>query len=261
MPNTRAKNKIDGDSMDIGCAEFAVPGDTLEEKLRTLESHGMWLELVNDGKRQVEDILGAQSSFSVPIKSVQAYLQHEMNMLSADTQESEAAVSYVEETIRAASALGAQNVVVIITYGEPKIEEPKKKSVELFKRFGKLAEDVGVTVSAEPLGQSKTTFIPSATDVLQLVREVNSSRVQLMIDTMHVHSTGQNPSEVIKESTSEISEIQLRDTNSKPPGRGTIDFTSIMNVIHRKFEGLLCLEYHPSSDPRKDLESALKTVT
>ena len=33
----------------LGCTEFAVPGDTLEAKLRVLESHEMWLELVNDG--------------------------------------------------------------------------------------------------------------------------------------------------------------------------------------------------------------------
>ena len=32
--------------MALGCVEFAVPGKTLEDKLRVLESHGMWLELV-----------------------------------------------------------------------------------------------------------------------------------------------------------------------------------------------------------------------
>lgn len=246
--------------MDLGCAEFAVPGDTLEDKLETLESHGMWMELTNYGERRAEDILKVQSNFDVPIKSVQAYLQHEVDTLSANTEESEAAVRYVEETIRTASELGAQNVVVIITYGKPEIENPRDKSIELFRRFGRLGEELGVTVSVEPLSRLKTKFLPGVFEVLQLVREVNLEYVQLMVDTMHVHSNGQNLREVIEELAQEISEIQLRDTDSDPPGKGSINFTPVLGIIREKFEGLLCLEYRPSSDPYTDFVNAREFI-
>lgn len=246
--------------MNLGCTEFAVPGDTLGDKLKVLESQGMWLELANDGKKRARDILEVQSNFSVPIKSVQAYLQHEMGILSADVGEREAAVHHVEETIELASIVGAQNVVVVITYGRPGVNNPRRRCIELLRHFGELGEEHEVTVSIEPLGRLRTTFLPSASEVFQLIKEVGSGRVRLMIDTMHVYSDGQDPAEVIEELASEISEIQLRDTGSKPPGRGDIDFASVLKVAREKFKGLLCLEYRPGSDPRADFVSALNIL-
>lgn len=84
----------------LGCVEFAVPGKTLEDKLRTLESHGMWLELVNDGKKKLKDVLGALKSFDTSIESVQAYLLHRLQMLSAKEKERKAAVRHVEDTVK-----------------------------------------------------------------------------------------------------------------------------------------------------------------
>ncbi len=233
----------------------------MDDKLGILESRRMWLELVNDGKRRAEDILKVQRNFDVPIKSVQAYLQHELDMLGADAGEREAAVRHVEETIKLAASVGAQNVVLVIAYGEPGVSNPKRRCIELLKRFGKLGEETGVTVSAEPLGRLKTTFLPGAFEVLQLVREVRSEFVRLMIDTMHVHSNGQDPAEVIEELPPEISEIQLRDTDSKPPGQGSIDFAPLLKVVREKFKGLLCLEYRPGSDSHADFVDACATVS
>jgi len=49
----------------LGCVELAVPGDTLEDKLRILESHKMWLELVNDGfdEKRLKNILEILQNF------------------------------------------------------------------------------------------------------------------------------------------------------------------------------------------------------
>ncbi len=246
--------------MDLGCAEFAVPGDTLEDKLSILESHKMWLELANDGKKQAGDILGVQSKFDTSIKSVQAYLQHELGILSANVGERKAAVRHVEETIELASAIGAQNVVVIITYGRPGIDNPRQRCIKLLRHFGELGEEYDVTISIEPLGRPRTTFLPGAFEIFQLVKEVESERVRLMIDTMHVHSNGQDPAEVIEELAPEISEIQLRDTGSRPPGQGDIDFDSVLEAIRKRFGKLLCLEYRPGSDPYADFISALEIL-
>jgi len=243
-------------AMDLGCVEFATPGKTLEEKLRILEFHGMWLELANDGRRRAEDIIKIQRSFKTPIKSVQAYRQHEISILSADAGEREAAIRHVEESIELASAIEAQNVVAVITYGAPRIDNPRKACVELLRCFGKLGEDLGVTVSIEPLGRARTPFLPSAYDVLQLIREVESEHVRLMVDTMHIYLNGQDPAKIIDELVTEISEVQLRDTDSKPPGRGKIDFGRVLKVIHGKFGGLVCLEFQPGPNPELDFENA-----
>lgn len=130
--------------MALGCVEFAVPGGTLEDKLRILESHGMWLELVNDGidEKRLKNILEVLPSFNTPIMSVQAFLLHNLRMLSAKDDDQKVAVCHVEETIKIASKVGAQNVVAVATYGEPTIKNPMEKCIDLFKRFGKLGRNL-----------------------------------------------------------------------------------------------------------------------
>jgi len=246
--------------MNLGCAEFAAPGKTLKDKLGTLESRGMWLELVNDDKKQLRDVLDVLQSFDTPIESVQAYMLHKLQMLSAEEKERKVAVRHVEETIKMASGVGAKNVVTTIAYGDPTIENPREKCVELFKHFGELGEEFNVVVSIEPLGRDRTTFLPSVSGVHRLIQDVGSAHVRLMADTMHIYANGENVAEVVGKYASEITELQLRDTDSRSPGQGKIDFAPVLKVVREKFGGLICLEYQPGPDPLADLASALETT-
>lgn len=249
-----------GKNISFGCVEFAVPGGTLEDKLGVLESRGMWLELANDGGRKLKDISGALSSFKTPIKSIQANLLHKLKMLGDSKVEHNTAVWHVEETIRLASAVGARNVVTTLAYGEPAAKDPRRVSVETYKKFGRLAEELDVTVSIEPLGKNRTNFLPGMSDVYDLIREVDSTHVRLMADTMHTHDNEDDVYDVIVEYIDEISELQLRDTDSKPPDQGSINFEKVMKVVRKKFNGLLCLEYKPGPNPSTDFIQACDFV-
>ena len=93
-----------------------------------------------------------------------------------------------------------------------------------------------------------------------MIHDVDSDYVRLMTDTMHIHANGENVVETIRKYATEIMELQLRDTNSRPPGLGGIDFGSVLKVVREKFKGLTCLEYQPSSDPYADFANALEAV-
>ena len=246
----------------LGCVEFAVPGNRLEDKLSVLESHEMWLELVNDGfdEKRLKNILEILPNFNTSIESVQAYLQHDLRILNAKDKDRKAAVHHVEETIKIASAVGAQNVVAVAAYGKPTVKNPREKCIEIFRHFGKLGAEFNVVISIEPLGRDRTTFLPSVSEVCSLIHDVDSDYVRLMTDTMHIHANGENVVETIRKYATEIMELQLRDTNSRPPGLGGIDFGSVLKVVREKFKGLICLEYQPSSDPYADFANALEAV-
>ena len=247
----------------LGCVEFAVPGDTLEDKLRVLESHEMWLELVNDGfdEKRLKNILEILPNFNTSIESVQAYLQHDLRMLSVKDKDRKAAVHHVEETIKIASAVGAQNVVAVVTYGKPTIKNPREKCIKIFRHFGKLGAEFNVVISIEPLGGNRTTFLPSISEVYGLAKDVGSEHVRLMADTMHIHANGENVAETIGEYAAEIMELQLRDTDSRPPGQGSIDFGPVLKVVREKFRGLTCLEYQPGLNPHTDFVNAHEAIT
>jgi sugar phosphate isomerase/epimerase len=245
-------------SIALGCVEFAVPGKVLEDKLKVLESAGMWLELVNGGltaSRRTE-IFEVLPSFDVPVRTVQANLLRDLRPLGSRKKDREAAVEHVEETIELASELGAQNVVTVATYGEPAVKNPLEKCVEMYEHFGRLGEEVGVTVSIEALGKNRTTFLPGISEVSGLVHRVGSSFVRPMADTMHIYDNGDDVAETVRRYAGELSELQLRDVDSKPPGSGKIDFESVLREIHGKFNGLMCLEYHPGPDPHADFARA-----
>lgn len=245
----------------LGCVEFAVPGDTLEDKLRILESHKMWLELVNDGfdKKRLKNILEMLPSFNTSIMSVQAYLLHNLRMLNASNENQKAAVRHVEETVKIAARVGAQNVVVAI-YGKPTVSDPRGKCIEILKYLGKLGARLGVVISVEALGRHRSAFLPSVDEVCQLVDEVSLDHVRAMADTEHIYANGEDVAKTIKTRAAKLTEVHLRDTDSKPPGQGSIDFGPVLKVVREKFRGLTCLEYQPGLDSQADFTRALEAT-
>lgn len=241
--------------MRLGCVEFSVPGKTLEDKLRVLDSHELWLELVNDGltKKRSKEIFETIPSFKVPVKSVQANLLRDLHPLGKSRKDREIAVRHVEETMKLASMLDAKNVVTVATYGKPMAENAMEKCVDNYTKLSKIGAELGITVSIEPLGKNRTTFLPGLEDVCNLVREVGSEYVRPMADTMHISDNGEDVAKVVGKHARDLVEIQLRDIDSKPPGRGNIDFKSVLKAIEGNFKGLICLEYRPDPDPHADL--------
>lgn len=222
----------------------------------------MWLELVNDGltENRSKEISETLPSFNVLVRSVQANLLRDLIPLSARKKDREIAVNHIEETMKLASALEAQNVVAVATYGEPTVEDSMKKCVDTFRRLSKLGAELSVTVSIEALGKNRTTFLPSVSDVYNLVRKVGSDYVRPMADTMHIYDNGEDVAEVVGKHAGELAELQLRDVDSKPPGRGNIDFESVLKAVRGKFKGMICIEYRPGPDPYADFAWAREFV-
>lgn len=247
------------DSRGLGCVEFAVPGTTLNEKLLFLESWGMWLELANDGTRSTREVLGSLRTTETRILSVQAYGLHRMQLLSWDRAERSAALGHVRETIEMASEIGAGHVVTTISYGSPGVPDALDRCVRMFKELGRYGEEFGVVVGLEPLGKNRTSFLPGLRDVVDLVRRIGSEHVRPMADTMHIYDNGDPVREVIEENLELLSEVQLRDTDSRPPGSGGMDFGPIMDALSG-YGGLVCLEYRMGPDPVEDFKRAVCAV-
>jgi sugar phosphate isomerase/epimerase len=243
----------------LGCAEYAVPGRSLIDKLIFLRDRGMWLELANDGTKEMREVMSAVGSTGARILSVQAYRLHDLQLPSGDRGEAEAALRHVFETMEMAAGVGAENVVTTAAYGDPGMPNALERCVEIYRELGKAAGDLGVTVSVEPLGRNRTSFIPGLRDVVAFVSRVGSEWVRPMADTMHIHDNGDPVYDVIARHLDLLSEIQLRDTGSLPPGSGKLDFSKIVELL-RGYGGLVCLEYTPGRDAESDFAAAVAKV-
>jgi sugar phosphate isomerase/epimerase len=233
----------------FGCVEFCVPGKTLEEKLKTIEKHKLWLELVNSEKRD----LSILDSFDVEINSVQAYLLHDLSLLSKDPIIQGAAAAHVRDTIRLASRVNAKNVITVPTYGYSYVKDPFKKCVNIFRDLSAYATEFDIEILIEVLGLRKTAFLPSLTKVHRLVKEIDRENVGLMADTCHIYESKEEVIQTLYNFKDEIIELHLRDTESRPPGKGKLNFEKILNICKASF---LCLEYK-SKNLKKDFEDVL----
>ncbi len=230
--------------MDLGCVEFCLPG-SLEEKLPYLEEKGLWLELANTGPRD----LSALESYDVEVKAVQAYMLHEYPLLSKTRALREKAREHMVDTIRLAEEIDARSVLVVPTYGFELIENSWEECVSALRNFA----DAGMEILVEPLDPNRTSFLPKASEVAKLLEEVRRDNVAMVLDTFHIHESGEYPAGVIEDYSKITREVHLRDSGAGQPGMGALDFRGIMRASAGK---RLCLEFQ--SVDVEDLSWALR---
>jgi sugar phosphate isomerase/epimerase len=220
----------------LGCFEKCLKGG-LEEKLEFLEECGLWLELANEGERD----LSILESYEVEVKTVQAYMLHNLHWLSPVEKERVAAQRHVMETCNLAEEVGAQNVLTVPTYGFSIGEKSREICIENYR---KVAKDLDLNILVESLSPRKTSFLPRPFEVASLVEEIALENVRLALDSLNIKEAGLEPSSVIEQLDDRIVEVHLKDEDSRPPGKGGIDFEGI---IKRCSNQLFCLEFESVS--------------
>ncbi len=216
----------------LGCSEQCL-GGRLEDKLAVLESLGLWMELVNTGPKDLSTL----DSYNVEVKKVQAYQLHELQWLNLEEKLREAAHEHVLDTIGIAEGLGADYVLTVPSYGFDVAERPREKCIENYKR---ISEETHLNILIEALSPKQTGFLPSLPEVSGLVKEIDRDNVGLAADTWHIEESGDDVVDTLSDLGSETSELHLRDTDSKPPGRGNMDFKAVLDASSPR---LLCLEF------------------
>ena len=215
----------------LGCVEQCLFG-ALEDKLDLLEELGLWLELANTGPRDISPL----NSYSVKVKTVQAYMLHELHWLSPENKMQEAAYEHILDTIKIAEDIGADHVLTVPTYGFDLTDNYRQLCVQNFRSISK---ETNLVILIEALSPKKTGFLPSLPAVAELVDEINRDNVGLVADTWHIQESNLEVVEIFDDF--DIIELHLRDTNSTPPGQGTIDFRGIIKALSPQ---LLCLEFN-----------------
>jgi sugar phosphate isomerase/epimerase len=216
----------------LGCFEKCLKGG-LEEKLEFLEEQGLWLELANEGERD----LSILESYWIEVRTVQAYMLHKLHWLGPVESDRIAAQNHVIETCRLAEEVGAQNVLTVPTYGFSMGENSREVCIENYR---KAAKETNLIILVESLSPTRTSFLPNPFEVAALVEEVALENVRLTVDSLHVNEGGFEPASVIERLDDVIVEVHLKDNNSLPPGKGGIDFERIIKSCTNQ---MFCLEF------------------
>lgn len=122
----------------------------------------------------------------------------------------------------------------------------------ILQTAGNLAAEQGVCLALEPLNRYEADLIHNSTQGLAFLQELNHPAVGLLLDTYHVNIEESSWTEPFRRvmAAGKLFHVHLGDNNRLPPGKGLIDFRSIVRTLQEiGYTGWLSAELIPQPDP------------
>jgi len=247
-----------------------VPGKELTEKLRNLEAYGYdGIEL--GGSATLGERLGeVKQAFSASKVRASAICGgYPGDLLAIERDRRVQAMEGIAQRLRWASEIGAIGVIVVPTFGQPKVpnlsllfederELEHRLLLEELRTVGKTAEDVGSKVLLEPLNRYETHFMNRLEQAAQVCDELGSDGVKIMADYFHMSIEEKDIVESLKRFSGLIYHVHLADSNRLTPGNGHTDFSSLKVLRDAGYGFYLSLECGVPADPALELPRTLR---
>ena len=140
-----------------------------------------------------------------------------------------------------------------------------RSCVETLKRAAALVE--GRTINGQPVRlllecidpeENPNYFLTSASEAIEVVRQVNHPQVQFLYDVFHEQIAEGNLIEKLDKHIDVIGLIHVADVPGRhEPGTGEINYFNIYRKLAQlNYKRMVAMEFHPSSDPVATLRAA-----
>lgn len=254
------------EAMKLAVQENLVPGKDFADKLQKIEKYGFeGIELWGrDGlDEKVKGIKDAVSVSRVKVSSICS--GYPGDLMGAERGVRQGAMEGIKQRLSWAAELGATGVIVVPTFGEPKIsdlaplyanveEVEKKLLIEQCKILGKHAMDVGSILLLEPLNRYETHLLRKLEDAVVICKEVRSDNVKIMTDFFHMSIEEWNIPTSIEAAGEFIAHVHLADSTRELPGYGHTDFKGGFHALRKiGFARYMALECSVPGPPDVEL--------
>lgn len=202
-----------------------------------------------DSKNLAESIL----SFNISVSGVTGMwgkMGHEAwkrRLLSLDSDIVAYSVDYVKDIIVMCHELGGREINLCLfaddesatfdkNHGlvpENHKQDALKKSIPILTNLSKYAKDYGVQLLLEPLNRYNTPFCTTATDAISIARQLNQDNFGVLLDTYHMNIEEDSFADAITQCDGLLRHTHFADNNRKMPGRGHIDFRTIVDSLRK----------------------------
>lgn len=140
--------------------------------------------------------------------------------------------------------------------------EARSRALEVFGAWAETAHDAGVTVCLEALPRDETAFMTTTQEVIDVVRELDSPAVRLVLDVKSMADERKPMPELIHLAAPYVAHVQANDANRGGPGFGDTDFVPILSALHEiGYDGDISVEafdYRP--DPMTVVTGSIRTL-
>jgi D-psicose/D-tagatose/L-ribulose 3-epimerase len=116
-------------------------------------------------------------------------------------------------------------------------------SVNSLREIGRFAETQGVTVALEPLNRFETDFVNQSERAVQLVEDVGSPSVGILLDTFHMAIEEKNQGDAIRKAGKHLKHFHSCENDRGTPGTGQVDWQDVRKALADiKYDGAVVIE-------------------
>jgi len=239
----------------IAIQENLLPRGSLRDKFALAEKLGfegieIWGHNIEE---RLSEIMEIKQSFRVAVSTICS--GYRGDLLGLEREERELAIRDIKVRLEAASKLEAVGVIVVPTFGKPKLPDPwplyerieefeRRLLIAELKELGKYADDVGAFILLEPLNRYETHFINRLEQAVDICNEVEIEHVKIMADFFHMNIEEASIPESLRRAGGYLRHIHLADSNRLAPGFGHTDFKgafkALKEIDYRYFMAFEC---------------------
>lgn len=246
---------------------FVVFRDKLEismSKAANLGFDGVELALLNKDQVDLPNVkkMMKETGLEIPMVSTgQIFADTGVNFTHPEKDKRENALRDFLGLMEVASDLGSQiNIGRLrgtLNEGSPSLDYFNESMTKALKR----SEELGVTIALEPVNRYEINFLNSCADTAELIRNLDHPNLRMMPDVFHMNIEDPSIEGSLAKYADLISYVHFADSNRWAPGRGHLDFLSIINTLKISgYEGYASLEILPFPDPDQAALEAINTI-
>jgi D-psicose/D-tagatose/L-ribulose 3-epimerase len=98
-------------------------------------------------------------------------------------------------------------------------------------------------ICLEPLNRFETDFINTVEQGLQMIRDVNSPALKLLLDTFHMNIEEKNPAAAIRRAGKHVGHVHASASDRGTPGHDHVDWRGIAQALRDiKYDGAVVIE-------------------
>ncbi|MFI5038782.1 MAG: hydroxypyruvate isomerase family protein [Solirubrobacterales bacterium] len=229
---------------------FTEAGDDTAARIHAAADHG--LDAVEIWGWRDKDLDAIEKALTVTgVRLLSLIVDPQLALTDPATHEEY--LAGVRESLIVAERLGSPNLVVVSGEEQEGVSHAAQHEavVSVLSRAAELLDGSDVTLLLEPLNtrvDHPGAFVSGTRQGLDIVREVGSPRLALLLDAYHALMMGENLTEAVGDDIALVGHVQVADLPGRhEPGTGTVDWRARFEELRALgYRGAFGMEYKPT---------------